>query len=159
MSTSTWRREISSAMASDTWTERLFGGWMRRAERRAGGAASPCYLHCHVLTDGLDFNLDVLNQQVELVLDELQPVHLVLPVLQRRHSGSPRQQRLDTVTDLRYSQMTRGAAESYSLLSTVPSRRPPRAQKKGEHQPSSVSQREKIRVLTSSPPPRCEWRP
>lgn len=50
------------------------------------------YLCCHVLTDGLNFNLDILNQQVELVSDELQSVHLVLPVLQCCHSALPRQQ-------------------------------------------------------------------
>lgn len=50
------------------------------------------YLCCHVLTDGLNFDLDILDQQVELVFDELQSVHLVLPVLQCRHSASPRQQ-------------------------------------------------------------------
>lgn len=52
------------------------------------------YLCCHVLTDGLNFYLDILNQQVELVFDELQSVHLVLPVLQCCHSALPRQQQL-----------------------------------------------------------------
>lgn len=53
-----------------------------------------CYLCCHVLTDGLNFNLDIPDQQVELVFDELQSVHLVLPVLQCCHSALPRQQQL-----------------------------------------------------------------
>lgn len=66
-------------------------GNYQTTERTASYSCS-YYLGCHILTDGLNPNLDILNQQVELVPDKLQSVHLVLPVLQRCHSESPQQQ-------------------------------------------------------------------
>lgn len=39
------------------------------------------YLCRHVLADSLDFHLDILDQQVELILDKLQPVNVILSVL------------------------------------------------------------------------------
>lgn len=50
------------------------------------------YLRRHVLTDGLDLYFDISNQQVELILHKLQPVHLILSVLQCCHSEAPPQQ-------------------------------------------------------------------
>lgn len=47
------------------------------------------YLRCHVLTDGFDLHFDISDQQVELILYELQSVHLILSVLQCRHSKAP----------------------------------------------------------------------
>lgn len=76
-------------MASDTWIEHLGCDVVELANNRTAFSCCQHYLGCHVLADGLNLNLDILNQKVELVLDELQAVHLVLPVLQRCHSEAP----------------------------------------------------------------------
>lgn len=57
--------------------------------RKSTCSCGPHYLRSHVFTDGLDFCLNVINQQVELILDKLQPINLILSVLQRCHSEAP----------------------------------------------------------------------
>lgn len=80
-------------MASDTWIKR---SGFNVAESVSRDNGYQYYLCCHVLTDGLNLRLDIVDQQVQLVFDKLQSVPLVLPVLQRRHSESPRQQRSES---------------------------------------------------------------
>lgn len=60
------------------------------------------YLRCHVLTDGFDLHFDISDQQVELILYELQSVHLILSVLQCCYSKAPPQQQQVRTFNLTY---------------------------------------------------------